>query len=65
MIIRNSGSLLKSILVLAAFLFSTPASPAAEFTPNLGVLEILANPATQSETGFSPELTAKFQELKH
>ena len=64
MIIRNSGSLLKSTLVLAAFLVSAPANHAAEFTPNLGVLEILANPATQSQTGLSPELTAKFQDLK-
>ena len=64
MLIRNSGSLLKSILVLAAVLVSAPASQAAEYTPDLGILEILANPATQSQTGLSPELTAKFQDLK-
>ena len=63
----RSGSIVKQIklsLVLVAFALIECCAQAAEFTPNLGVLEILADPAQQSETGLSPELTKKFQVLK-
>ncbi|MBA61033.1 MAG: hypothetical protein CMJ76_01590 [Planctomycetaceae bacterium] len=64
---RNYGSfvsILKSTLVLLAFAIFGSAANGAEFTPSLGVLEILADPAQQDATGLSPELTKRFQELK-
>jgi len=67
MITRNYGSLfsnVKHLLLIAALAVFTAGAHAADFTPNLGVLEILADPAQQSETGLSPALTTKFQQLK-
>ncbi|MDB4864601.1 hypothetical protein OAI33_15040, partial [Pirellulaceae bacterium] len=63
----RSGSIvnaLKLSVVLVAFALFECCVQAAEFTPSLGVLEILADPTQQLETGFSPELTKKFQVLK-
>ena len=59
----RSGSIvnaLKLSVVLVAFALFECCVQAAEFTPSLGVLEILADPTHQLETGFSPELTKKF-----
>jgi len=63
----RSGSIvnaLKLSVVLFTFALLECCGQAAEFTPSLGVLDILADPTQQLETGLSPELTKKFQVLK-
>ena len=64
MIIRDSGFSLKSLLFLLAISFTAPAVFADDFTPDLGVLDILADPANQDQTGLTTEMTGKFQTLK-
>jgi len=67
MITRNYGSLVstvKHLLLIAVLAIFAASAGAADFTPNLGVLEILADPAQQNETGLSPALTTKFEQLK-
>ena len=67
MITRNYASfvsVVKYLSLTAAITIFTTGAIATEFVPDLGVLEILADPTQQGKTGLSPALTTKFQQLK-